>query len=212
VQAPNALCQALIKKNQFVQALDACSLIENGVMKQISSKLGYTINPYDVRIPCDVEPLCYNMTYIDAFLAQPKVQSALGVTGHKWSECNNLVHTLLLDDWIANLATDLPLVLSAGVNVLAYSGMDDYICNYVGGKDWILNFDWPGHTALTSATFKPTTAGGSVAIGNFITAKPISSGAFYFLEVYNAGHMVPMDQPQNALTMLNSFLFNANPF
>jgi carboxypeptidase C (cathepsin A) len=29
---------------------------------------------------------------------------------------------------------------------------------------------------------------------------------FTFLRVYDAGHMVPRDQPENALAMVNSFL------
>jgi carboxypeptidase C (cathepsin A) len=32
-----------------------------------------------------------------------------------------------------------------------------------------------------------------------------------FLQVYEAGHMVPMDQPEAALSMLNTFLRN-EPF
>jgi carboxypeptidase C (cathepsin A) len=31
-------------------------------------------------------------------------------------------------------------------------------------------------------------------------------GPFTWLQVYNAGHMVPMDQPKAALDMLNQFL------
>jgi carboxypeptidase C (cathepsin A) len=38
-----------------------------------------------------------------------------------------------------------------------------------------------------------------------------SADGLVFLKVLNAGHMVPMDQPANALFMLNTFLQN-NPF
>ena len=33
-------------------------------------------------------------------------------------------------------------------------------------------------------------------------------GNLHFLRVYEAGHMVPMDQPENALAMLKRFLAN----
>ena len=33
-----------------------------------------------------------------------------------------------------------------------------------------------------------------------------SANGFTFLRVYDAGHMVPRDQPANALAMLNAFL------
>ena len=35
-----------------------------------------------------------------------------------------------------------------------------------------------------------------------------SSGGFSFLRVYDAGHMVPRDQPAVALAMLNAFIFD----
>ena len=31
---------------------------------------------------------------------------------------------------------------------------------------------------------------------------------FHFLRVYDAGHMVPMDQPENALSMINMLIDN----
>ena len=33
-------------------------------------------------------------------------------------------------------------------------------------------------------------------------------GNLHFLRVYDAGHMVPMDQPENALAMINRFINN----
>jgi len=33
-------------------------------------------------------------------------------------------------------------------------------------------------------------------------------GSLTFLQVYEAGHMVPLDQPAAALSMLNTFLEN----
>jgi len=33
-------------------------------------------------------------------------------------------------------------------------------------------------------------------------------GNFHFLRVFDAGHMVPMDQPANALAMLTRFVKN----
>lgn len=33
-------------------------------------------------------------------------------------------------------------------------------------------------------------------------------GKFHFLRVFDAGHMVPMDQPENALSMLTMMLEN----
>ena len=35
-----------------------------------------------------------------------------------------------------------------------------------------------------------------------------TAAGFSFVQVYQAGHMVPMDQPENALAMLSRFIKN----
>ena len=79
---------------------------------------------YDVRVKCAVPPLCYNFSNVDAFLAQPIVEEALGVVGRKWQDCNRLVSMELVfaGDWMLNLATEVPALLSSGVRVVVYSG------------------------------------------------------------------------------------------
>ena len=36
------------------------------------------------------------------------------------------------------------IVLSHGRRVTVYSGKDDYICNYLGGKEWANSTQWSG--------------------------------------------------------------------
>jgi carboxypeptidase C (cathepsin A) len=82
------------------------------------------LNVYDVRIKCAVPPLCYNFSNVDAFLAQPEVEAALGVTGRAWVDCNRMVDLELIfaGDWMLNLATEVPALLASGVRVVVYSG------------------------------------------------------------------------------------------
>jgi cathepsin A (carboxypeptidase C) len=112
-----------------------------------------------------------------------------------------LVHTELLGDWIANFAVDVPTVLAANIPVLVYSGTDDFICNYMGGRAWTNNMQWPGQKAFNTAKTSSWNFGGH-QVGNIKSAQ-----GFTWLEVFNAGHMVPMDQPAVALNMFNSFIF-----
>ena len=49
------------------------------------------LNPYDIRIPCEVPGLCYNFSNVEAFLANPEVLAALHVRTEEsaaWTECN----------------------------------------------------------------------------------------------------------------------------
>jgi len=52
---------------------------------------------------------------------------------------------------------------------------------------------------------------GTLEIGDDITSakaygKIKSSGNFTFMQIYQAGHMVPMDQPENSLDFFNRWL------
>jgi len=198
-------CQSLISNGAWLEALEACNLVTEAILAEIGVTLGYFPNVYDYAIPCANPPLCYDFSIMDTFLAQPAVQKALGVSPNAdWSECNQIVHTLLLDDWIVNLDTVIPALLN-DYRMLVYSGELDYICNWVGGYSWCSNLVWPGQKQFNALNFTDWHVSGQVA-GAAKNALNLT-----FLKVANAGHMVPMDQPKNALDMLRRFLKN-QPF
>lgn len=117
-------------------------------------------NPYDVRLDCEVSqsainlvtldqlqtpPMCYNTTSLDAFMNRDDVQTALGVH-KKWKECSPLVYALMLGDWVTEwvaslfitslvivlfrMRTKVGELLADGMQVLIYSGDQDFICNW----------------------------------------------------------------------------------
>jgi len=200
-----ATCLASLDTGVWPVAFLDCQLIVEGVLGEMGVTLGYFPNPYDYKIPCAYPPLCYNFDNLDEFLAQPSVQKALGVSSESsWTECNQIVHTLMLGDWVTNLEILVPSLLQE-YTVLVYSGELDYICNWMGGDAWTSNMKWPGKTAFNTANRTDWHVGGQV-VGSAKSAQGLT-----FLKVSNAGHMVPMDQPKNALDMLKRFLKN-QPF
>jgi carboxypeptidase C (cathepsin A) len=73
---------------------------------------------------------------------------------------------------------------------------------------------WSGGAAFAAAADAPWTYPGDAApagLARSYQAAGSAGGRFTFLQVYAAGHLVPMDQPQAALHMLNTFLFE-QPF
>jgi len=111
------------------------------------------LNVYDVREKCEIPPLCYNFTNVDALLALPEVQQALGVEGHTWQDCNRIVDLELIfaGDWMRDLSVVVPNILASGVRVVVYSGEDDFICNWYGGFAWTTSLIWPGQFAFQNA-------------------------------------------------------------
>ena len=174
------------------------SQVTQAVLSAMTAKLGYRVNVYDYTKPC-VGSLCYDFSDVDTYMALPDVSAALGVTGHKWSECSNSVHSLLLGDWMQNLEKNIPDILAAGVRVLVYVGVQDYICNVEGNKRWVDKMAWAGTDAYAAAPALPWVVGG-VKAGTAREAKGLS-----FVEVFKAGHLVPMDVGENALDVLNRF-------
>jgi len=142
---------------------------------------------------------------LDNFLLKPDVITALNVTGEDWTDCAMGVHLLLMDDWVESFSFDVAFVLANNIEVYVYSGMVDFVCNYYGGIAWTNAMPWPGQSAFNSANFTDWTVNGQVA-GHVKTAQ-----GFTFIEVENAGHMVPMDQPENTLDMVKRILSN-KPF
>jgi len=198
-------CQSLISAGATLEAMEACSLLMEGVLAEMGFNLGYYPNPYDYTIPCAAPPLCYDFSLMDSFLAQPYVLKALGVSPNaEYSDCNQVVHTLLLMDWMTNLDVRIPSLLQ-DYRVLVYSGELDFICNWMGGYYWASELNWPGKQQFNQTAFADWYVQKSVA-GQFKTVDN-----FTFLKVAKAGHMVPMDQPANALDMLKRFLQN-RPF
>ena len=76
----------------------------------------------------------------------------------------------------------------------------DYICNWLGNQAWTRALDWPHAAEFRAANASEWKVGGKAA------GTLQSAANFSFLRVYDAGHMVPRDQPANALAMVNAFI------
>jgi cathepsin A (carboxypeptidase C) len=191
------LCQQIIKTHLWFIALEACQLCTTTI-------LGFPLKPrfnvYDIREPCEHGSLCYDFTNLDTLIAREDVREAIGVGNRGWEQCNQVVHTFMLGDWMNNFEPSVKLALDAGVDILVYSGDKDFICNWRGGEAWTNEIGWSGQEMFRSANYEKWLVD-DVPAGEFK-----QHGNFTFLKVYDAGHMVPMDQPKVALEMLRKFI------
>eukprot|EP00529_Nitzschia_sp_RCC80_P016518 CAMPEP_0113462552 /NCGR_PEP_ID=MMETSP0014_2-20120614/12159_1 /TAXON_ID=2857 /ORGANISM="Nitzschia sp." /LENGTH=675 /DNA_ID=CAMNT_0000354435 /DNA_START=71 /DNA_END=2096 /DNA_ORIENTATION=- /assembly_acc=CAM_ASM_000159 len=94
------------------------------------------------------------------------------------------------------------LLDEAEIDVLVYSGDRDIICNTQGAEEAIQKMEWSGNDndGWSQATR-------SLWVYDDYPAGYIKSNKnLHFLTVYNAGHMVPYNQPGPALDMIERFL------
>ncbi|KAI8921860.1 Alpha/Beta hydrolase protein [Powellomyces hirtus] len=175
----------------------------NNAMIQPFQKTG--LNIYDIRSKCDPSnPLCYSILGdIEAYLNQPEVQAALNVD-RQYEGCKQDINMkfMMAGDWMKPFVRVLPPILAKGINVLIYAGDADFICNWIGNKAWTLELEWEHSEGFQNAKDeKWISKGTGKPAGEFRHFKN-----FAFLRVYEAGHMVPYDQPKHSSEMINMFI------
>lgn len=162
------------------------------------------LNPYDIRLQCAVQPLCYDESPSTNFLNDPATQAALGVSV-TWAPCNFVVNGDFSNDWMKRFNALIPPMMAAGIRFIQYSGDVDFICNWLGNQAWTLQLDWPGNAGFNAAPVTTWNVSG-VPAGEYRHYDTMT-----FLRVYNAGHMVPSDQPAAALALFNAFITGSFP-
>ncbi|CAK4086923.1 unnamed protein product [Aphanomyces euteiches] len=159
-------------------------------------------NQYDIREDCSNGGCIDYMKYGAKFLNAPAVQAKLGVN-KTWEQSNGRVYDDFSIDFMKDYVQFVPELLAGGVRVLIYAGDADLLCNWIGNEAWTKKLSWPAKKEYNDASVKPLLVNGSNG------GEVRSSHNLTFVRVYNAGHMVPTDQPQVALALINRFLANA---
>ena len=202
-------CTALILQCELNQTNTSCNAADNFCDNaQMNPYMDTNLNPYDIRIPCEVPGLCYNFSNIHLFFNRVDVQKSLGVYDQNitWSSCNFQVNGMFNNDWMQRFDTEIPDLLNNGIRVLIYAGDMDFICNWIGNKAWTMALEWSGQVAFNNATDEPwyldLVEAGRVRSVSSNTTQLL----FSFVQIHGAGHMVPMDQPHRALSMVEHFL------
>ncbi|KAG0244091.1 Alpha/Beta hydrolase protein [Mortierella sp. GBAus27b] len=165
-------------------------------------------NVYDVRKKCEGNNLCYPiLTAMQDYLNKKDVMNDLGVQVNKFQSCNMQINMrfMLNGDWMKPFHLMVPPLLEDGIRVLIYAGDADYICNWMGNKAWSIELPWSGQEKMEADEDKRWYANGHHA------GDVRSSGALTFLRIFDGGHMVPYDVPEETLEMFNTWI-SGRPF
>lgn len=164
-------------------------------------------NVYDVRGKCENNNLCYAiMDDIESYLNRDDIKSTLGVDQNlKYKSCNLQINMDFQSagDWMSPYVRFLPDILESGIRILIYAGDADFICNWIGNKAWTKELEWKGKFEFNTSIDKEWYGKGKESVGQIRTFEN-----FTFLRIYQAGHMVPYDQPEASSDMINGWLKN----
>ncbi|CAO3671085.1 unnamed protein product [Rhizopus stolonifer] len=165
------------------------------------------MNPYDVREKCKGGSLCYEiLESVQKYLNIPEVKDAIGAETDKYESCNMQINFRfqMAGDWMRPYVREVPELLEDDIRILIYAGDADFICNWMGNKAWTLELPWSGHEEFSSAN---DTEWYSEKLGKQAgELRKTEDGRFAFLRVFGAGHMVPYDQPESGLDMLQQWV------
>ncbi|KAI5808499.1 Alpha/Beta hydrolase protein [Peziza echinospora] len=197
-------CASLIQGCYDSESIWRCvpaSIYCNNAMMGPFQRTG--LNVYDIRGKCeDTSNLCYSeMGWITKYLNKKNVMDTLGAEVDSYESCNFDVNRdfLFNGDWMLPFHRFIPELLKK-IPILIYAGDADFICNWLGNQAWVHALDWHGKTGFNKEKLAP------YKVGEKEVGQIKSSGNFTFLRLYQAGHMVPYNQPEASLQMLNEWI------
>lgn len=178
-----------------------------GVFLQGSSGLDRCSNMYDLRLT-DSYPSCGmnwppEVHQYTEYLNRRDVQHALNIPKDRaptrWQECNPKTSKALKGEDSEPAVGALERVMERGVEVLLFSGKEDFLCNYVGTEWMIGNMTWKGQKGFVDSRALDWTVEGE-AVGQVRRERGLM-----YAKVYGASHMVGVDRPREVLDMFTAF-------
>lgn len=200
-------CAALVKLCYTAPSALTCVPATYYCETKLYGPYGETgLNPYDIRKDCaDEGANCYKeMDYMDDYLNLDYVKAAVGASNIDiYTSCDDTVfrNFILSGDEMKPFQQYVAELLEKDVPVLLYEGDKDFICNWLGNHAWSDALEYSKHEFFEVQPLRPWyTKEGKLAgeVKNY--------DKFTFARVYGAGHMVPFDQPENSLDLVNRWI------
>jgi len=195
------ICRYFLEQGDYVTAAPSCNSIVGTILLENPGMSFYDIT---LRCPSFFEHSCYNFTLAPEFLAQDWVIKLINVGDHQWYDREVTIAISDVVDDEHSFEYDVPVILSQ-VPVIVYAGLNDFAANYVGQIMWTTQMNWPGQQKFNDTSFENWNSNGKLA-GQFKSAMGLT-----LVTVIGSGHMVPMNQPEAALTIFLNFI-NGQPF
>jgi Carboxypeptidase C (cathepsin A) len=152
----------------------------------------------------------YNIRYyqdqdtgnIPAFLSNPVIKDLLHIPAPVvWQECNDDVNANFSADFFTGQSSVFPTLLS-NIKVMIYNGQDDLIVNTIGVEKLLAGIQWSAMPTFLKTRKAQWNVAGDIA-GYAMTYSNLT-----FVMILKAGHLAPLDQPQNVRDMVSRYIFD----
>ncbi|PFH63382.1 hypothetical protein XA68_12346 [Ophiocordyceps unilateralis] len=210
MQAAEPKCQEMMQACYDTEEDAACLEANSFCEKNIAGRPAADgINIYNLRKECigNFDNFCTtSVEPIDRFLNQAKTQKALGVEDvDRWEVCSSDSGTDIRSsgDGAKPHQRDVTKALEK-IPVLVFAGDGDYICNWLGNRDWTNALDWPGHHAFDKAEVEPLNISSGEKQSQYGEIK--SASGLTFARIFNAGHFAIEDQPEGLFDLFSRWM------
>jgi len=136
-------------------------------------------------------------------------QKQLGIDQHRrFAMCNMTVNAAFYNQGqaVRNSEALLPKLVNDGVRLLAFAGNTDWLCNYMGVERWMERLEHKFHSEFASSPSKQWKTAESNIVGGEVRSAGYGAGNVTFVQVYEAGHMAPHDQPEVTADMITKWI------
>ncbi|THH31031.1 hypothetical protein EUX98_g3169 [Antrodiella citrinella] len=211
MRANRPLCLSLISACYRFQTQASCAAATTHCWPTMMiGGINDDTNPYDIRVRCDEgAKICYpEIDDAETWMNSTAVKKALGAgVDRNFQACNMDVNFAFYQrgQALTNSAALLPKLLHGGVRLLVYAGNTDAVCNYQGVELWMTRLSNAFHTEfLTTVSVPWRTLRSNYLAGQVRSAGGAVKGAgnYTFVQIYDAGHMAPHDQPEATLVSI----------
>lgn len=122
--------------------------------------------------------------------------------GQRYQECTDPPYLALQHQDGLGVTEEITNLLENNIPMLFYNGMNDLVCNHIGTEKSLMKLEWSKIQDWTMANRFTWTLDGS----DKPTAYVHEYQNLIYLKIPRSGHMVPQDQPEVALKMIQKFL------
>ncbi|KAI8614985.1 peptidase S10, serine carboxypeptidase [Chytriomyces sp. MP71] len=209
-------CRAMSSSDEFYLQ-DGCDLAwyVTEIYNATHSDLGagnscFNLYNIDFSAPCvwGSDHLWRQESQLTTLMNNFVIQSALHVGSYlshlkdtfSWNMCNNI--NIQPTSYNPPSHELLNVIIKAGIDVVLYDGNRDYVCNYMQVERVISNATWNG-----ARGFQRGPAAWTVSSRN--AGLIWAERGLTYIRVFDAGHMLPADQPGSALALFQRILAGA---